>query len=142
MKDFPMKQFSVMQGVRYMENKSYQLRYLPLFEQDLISTANYITNVLKNEDAALRLIDDVETAILERLNNPVAFEPYRSAKKRDYPYYRIYVRNYVIYYVVIGDVMEVRRLMYGARDTDRLNRTIKSSKSSRFAAFSWKGGFL
>lgn len=55
-----------------MENKSYQLRYLPLFEQDLTSTANYITNVLKNEDAALRLIDDVETAILEKLNNPVA----------------------------------------------------------------------
>ena len=119
MKDFPMKQFSVMQGVWYLENKSYQLRYLPLFEQDLISTANYITNVLKNENAALRLIDDVETAILERLNNPVAFEPYRSAKKRDYPYYRIYVRNYVIYYVVIDDVMEVRRLMYGARDTAR-----------------------
>ena len=96
MKDFPMKLFSVMQEVRYMENKSYQLRYLPFFEQDLISTANYITNVLKNEDAALRLIDDVETAILERLNNPVAFEPYRSAKKRNCPYYRIYVRNYVI----------------------------------------------
>ena len=30
-----------------MENKSYKLRYLPLFEQDLISTANYITNVFK-----------------------------------------------------------------------------------------------
>lgn len=75
-----------------MKNKSYQLRYLPLFEQDLISTANYITNVLKNEDAALRLIDDVETAILERLNNPLAFEPYYSSKKRDYPYYRIYVK--------------------------------------------------
>lgn len=102
-----------------MENKSYQLRYLPIFEQDLIGTANYITNVLKNEDAALCLIDDVETAILQRLNNPVAFEPYCSAKRRDYPYYRIYVRNYVVYYVVIDDVMEVRRLMYGGRDTDR-----------------------
>ena len=54
-----------------MENKSYKLRYLPLFEQDLISTASYITNVLKNEDAAIRLVDDVEAAILERLNNPV-----------------------------------------------------------------------
>lgn len=43
-----------------MENKCYYLRYLPIFEQDLISTANYITNVLKNEDAALRLIDAVE----------------------------------------------------------------------------------
>ena len=102
-----------------MENKSYKLRYLPLFEQDLISTASYITNVLKNEDAAIRLVDDMEAAILERMNNPVAFEPYPSAKKRDYPYYRIYVRNYVVYYVVIDDVMEVRRLMYGARDTDR-----------------------
>lgn len=57
-KDFPMKQFSVMQGVQYMESKSYQLRYLPLFEQDSVSTANYIANGLKNEDAALRLIDD------------------------------------------------------------------------------------
>ena len=102
-----------------MENRSYQLRYLPIFEQDLIGTANYITNVLKNEDAALRLIDDVESAILERLNNPVAFETYPSAKKRDYPYYRIYVRNYVVYYVVIDHVKEVRRLMYCARDTDR-----------------------
>lgn len=102
-----------------MGNEFYHLRYLPIFKQDLISTASYITNVLKNEDAALRLIDDVEAAILERLNNPVAFEPYVSEKKRDYPYYRIYVRNYVVYYVVIGDVMEVRRLLYGARDTDK-----------------------
>ena len=94
-----MKQSSVMQRVRCMENKPYQLRYLPIFEQDLISTANYITKVLKNEDSAMR--------------------PYRSVKKRDHPYYRIYVRNYVVYYVVIGDVMEVRRLIYGARDTDR-----------------------
>ena len=40
-------------------------------------------------------------------------------KKRDYPYYRIYVKKYVIYYVVIDNVMEVRRLMYGAGDVDR-----------------------
>lgn len=100
-------------------DKSYKLRYLPLFEQDLRGATTYIANVLKNEDAALRLIDDVEAAILQRLNNPVAFEPFHSQKERDYPYYRIYVRNYVVYYVVIGDVMEVRRFMYGARDTDK-----------------------
>ena len=98
-----------------MENKSYSLRYLPIFETDLLSTINYITNVLKNESAALRLVEDIETSILKRLENPLAFEPYRSAKKRDYPYYRIYV----VYYVVIGDVMEVRRLIYGARDINR-----------------------
>ena len=84
-----------------------------------MQTASYITNVLKNPDAAEKLVDDVETAILERLNNPLVVEPYQSVKKRKYPYYRIYVRNYVIYYVVIGDVMEVRRFLYGARDTER-----------------------
>ena len=77
-----------------------------------------ITNVLKNTDAAEKLVNDVEDAIQERLEYPLAFEPFPS-KKRDYPYYRIYIRNYVIYYVVIGDVMEVRRFLYGARDTNR-----------------------
>lgn len=46
-----------------MENKSYQLRYLPMFETDLLSTVNYITNVLKNEDAAIRLVDDIESVV-------------------------------------------------------------------------------
>ena len=102
-----------------MENKKYRLQYLPLFEQDLIETVHYITYVLKNPDAALRLADDVEAAILERLSNPIAFEPFRSSKKREHLYYRIYIRNYVVYYVVIDDVMEVRRLIYGERDIDR-----------------------
>lgn len=100
-----------------MKNEKYKLRYLPLFEQDLIQTISYITNVLKNTDAAEKLVNDIEDAIQERLEYPLAFEPFPS-KKRDYPYYRIYVRNYVIYYVVIGDVMEVRRFLYGARDTN------------------------
>ena len=101
-----------------MKNEKYKLRYLPLFEQDLIQTVSYITNVLKNTDAAEKLVNDIEDAIQERLEYPLAFEPFPS-KKRDYPYYRIYVRNYVIYYVVIGYVMEVRRFLYGARDTNR-----------------------
>ena len=46
-----------------MENKSYSLRYLPIFETDLLSTINYITNVLKNESAALRLVEDIETSL-------------------------------------------------------------------------------
>lgn len=47
-------------------------------------------------------------------------KPYRSKKKRDYPYYRIYVRNYVVYYVVIDNIMEIRRLIYGSRDIDNI----------------------
>ena len=103
-----------------MQNDTYQLRYLPLFDTDLIETVDYIANVLRNEEAAERFIDDVGEAILKRLHNPTAFEPYRSAKKREHPYYRIYVKNYYVFYVVIGNVMEIRRLIYKARDIDRI----------------------
>lgn len=39
-----------------------------------------------------------------------------SARDRQYPYYRISVRNYTIFYVVIDDVLEVRRIVYSRRD--------------------------
>ena len=102
-----------------MEDRKYRLRYLPLFEQDLERAVLYIANVLRNPDAAFNLVDDVEAAILERLDYPLSFEPYPSTKKRKYPYYRIYVKNYVVYYVVIDDVMEVRRFLYSAQETER-----------------------
>ena len=99
-----------------MENKEYTLRYLPLFKSDLIECANYIANKLQNPIAAEKLINDVETAILERLDCPLSFQPYHSKKNRDTTYYRINVRNFSVFYVVIDDVMEVRRLLYNRRD--------------------------
>lgn len=59
--------------------------------------------------------DDVEAVISERLNSPLAFELHPSVKKRKHPHYRFYIRNYV----VVEDVMEVRRFLYGARDIER-----------------------
>ena len=68
-----------------------------------------------------KLIDDVENAILNRLPNAEAFEPFHSLKERRYPYYRIYVNNYIVYYVVIEHrIMEVRRLLYVGRNRDQI----------------------
>ena len=100
--------------------KNYKLRYLPLFERDLSEAAVYISDVLNNPQAAEKLVDEVERAILERQKMPLSFEPYRSAKPREHDYYRIYVGNYTVFYVVIGDVIEVRRFIYSARDIERL----------------------
>ena len=98
-----------------MGRKSYKLRFLPLFEHDLNDAVDYIQYHLKNPGAAERLVDAVHGAILKRLSNPESFEPYYSAKDRLHPYYRIYVKNYIVFYVVIDDVMEVRRLVYHKR---------------------------
>lgn len=96
--------------------KDYKLRFLPLFEDDLNEIVDYITFELQNPTAAERLVDDVQQAIMERLPFAESFEPYRSSRNRKYPYYRIPVKNYTIFYVVIGDTMEVRRILYSRRD--------------------------
>lgn len=79
------------------KKEKYLLRYLPLFYEDFSAKVNYINHELKNPSAAKRLINDVESAILERLDNCESFEQYHSAKERKYPYYRIYVNNYIVY---------------------------------------------
>lgn len=103
-----------------MDGKRYELRILPLFEEDLNEIVDYITFRLQNPIAAEHLVDDIEGAIRERLHCAEAFEPYRSAKERQYPYYRIQVRNFTIFYVVIGNVMEVRRILYSRRDLSKM----------------------
>ena len=103
-----------------MNDKKYKLTYLPLFQNDLLNAVDYISNVLKNPVAANNLIDEIENAIKKRLQAPEAFELYQSAIERKHIYYRIYVGNYTIFYVVSDDVMEVRRLIYGKRDLSNL----------------------
>ena len=95
-----------------MIGKRYELRILPLFEEDLNEIADYIAYRLQNPIAAEKLVDDVEAAIEERRSCAEAFEPYSSSRKREHPYYRIQVRNFTIFYVVIDGTMEVRRIRY------------------------------
>ncbi|MCD8332312.1 MAG: type II toxin-antitoxin system RelE/ParE family toxin [Oscillospiraceae bacterium] len=99
-----------------MNGKHYKLRFLPLFEEDLNEIVDYIANRLKNPIAAEALVDDVQRAIQDRLFCAESFETYPSDREHQYPYYRISVRNYTIFYVVIDDVMEVRRIIYSRRN--------------------------
>ena len=108
-----------------MLSKKYRLRYLPLFYEDLDEKVTYILEKLKNSKAANDLLDKVEAAIMERLPVAESFEPYYSIRERRYAYYRIYVDNYIIYYVVIDDnpndlVMEVRRFLYNRQNRDNM----------------------
>ena len=108
-----------------MFSKKYRLSYLPLFYDDLDEKVTYIAEKLKNPKAANDLLDKVESAIMERLPMAESFEPYHSIRERRYSYYRIYVDNYIIYYVVIDDdpkdlVMEIRRFLYNGQNRDNM----------------------
>ena len=96
--------------------KEYSLRYLPIAENDLIEIVDYIQNTLKNPIAAENTLEKIESAILKRLESPESFAVWPSKKEHQYPYRRINVGNYSVWYVIIDDVMEVRRILYSHRD--------------------------
>ena len=107
-----------------MYDNTRKLRYLPIFYDDLYSALDYISKSLKNPQAAIDLLNKTEDAILKRLPVADAFEPYPSLKERKNIYYRIYVGNYVIYYVLLNEngvsIMEVRRFLYKGRNRKSL----------------------
>ena len=103
---------------------NYELRFIRLFYDDLREITAYIRDQLNNPTAAYRLNEKDEKAIKKRLSNPEAYEKFYSQRERALPYYRIYVKNYVIYYVVKQDetekIMEVRRILYAGRNRNKL----------------------
>jgi hypothetical protein len=100
--------------------KEYTISYLPIFDADLAEAWDYIAFKLKNSSAANRLVSDTEKAILKRLKAPESFQQYHSKKEREHPYYRIQMRNFTIWYVVVGNIMEVRRFLYSKRNFEEL----------------------
>ena len=100
--------------------RQYKLQYLPLFWDDLEQAVFYIRDVLKNPDAAERLLTRVEAAVLEHAKAPTMVQVYKTTRSRPLPYYWFAVGNYMVFYVVFDDVMEVRRFIYGAHDLTKM----------------------
>lgn len=102
------------------QQPSRDLSYLPLFWDDVYETITYIAEVLENPAAAESLLDRIEQKVLEHAKNPTAAAVYKTTRPRPLPYYWFPVGNFMVFYVVIGRVMEVRRFLYGARDLTRM----------------------
>ena len=100
--------------------KKYEIKYLPLFYKDLDQITDYIMYKLNNEIAANNFVNELEKEINKRANNPVSYEKYISIRKRKYTYYKIYIKNYIVFYTVKDNIMEVRRILYSKRNFNKV----------------------
>lgn len=101
-------------------NKEYHIRYFPLFYKDLDKITNYIIYKLNNKIAANNLIDEIEYEIKKRVYSPENYEKYKSSKNRKNTYYKLYIKKYIVFYIVKDDIMEVRRILYSRRNFHKL----------------------
>lgn len=95
-------------------------RYLETFYNDLDEIISYIVNILKNKKAAKDLLDVIENEIDKRTPIADSFKKYKSTKHRNEEYYKLTVKNYYIFYIVINEkeksIVEYRRILYKRRN--------------------------
>lgn len=103
-----------------MANSEYSIRYTPTFIKQFNDILSYFIHKFNNKIAAENFYNEVIKEIENRSINPKNYEKYIGNKKRKNEYYRIYFKNYTIFYVVIDNVMEIRRILYSKRNFERL----------------------
>jgi len=103
-----------------VRKNNYEIEYLPSFGEELNEIIYYITYILRNPNAADKLLDNIDKSIMERKLNPEVYEKYKSNKKRKYNWYRIYVGNYMIFYTIKDNKIEMSHILYNKRDMNKL----------------------
>jgi toxin ParE1/3/4 len=93
--------------------KPYDLRYLPAAEQDLLDILDYITR--DDPDAARRFVDRVEQGVGHLAFFPKAGRQPRDVRLRRLGYRVLVVDDYLVFYVLTGRAIQVRRVIHGAR---------------------------
>jgi addiction module RelE/StbE family toxin len=94
----------------------YAIKYLPVAKKDLLEIIGYISEKLDAPKAALNLIDELEKKIMDLKINPYSHRLYRPSKPIDTEYRLLGVKNYLVFYVVADNTVEIHRIIYNKRN--------------------------
>ena len=94
----------------------YEIKFSEMFNEDLREIIRYIKYNLNNENAANKFYNEVYERILQRAENPNIYEKYHSRLNMKNDFYRIYIKNYIIFYIVDKNIMEFRRILNNRRN--------------------------
>ncbi|PAV27808.1 plasmid stabilization protein [Virgibacillus profundi] len=98
----------------------YRLKYLPLALDDLRDITNYITETLKAPKAAMDLLDTLDESISRLEQFPYSCKVFHPIKSTDNEYRLLPVKNYAVFYVVNGEVVEIHRVLYAKMDITKV----------------------
>ncbi len=102
------------------KNKHYQIKYLPVARRDLQDIIDYIAFDLEVPETAIKMLNTLETEILTLQENPFRGSIYLSNRKHDCQYRKLFIKNYVIFYLILEDTVEIQRVFYHRRNMNKL----------------------
>jgi addiction module RelE/StbE family toxin len=100
----------------------YKLDFLPIAKRDLKQIVDYISVNLEAPQAAMDFLDTVDATVDCLAVNPFAGHPYRPVNPIATEYRDKKVKNYLLFYVVLENTIEIHRLVYAKRDLPKIIR--------------------
>ena len=80
---------------------------------------DYIADTLDAPEAARALLAEFDNTVQRIAEFPYALELYRTDRPMHDELRKVPVKNYVLYYAVFQDRVELRRFLHGRRDRSR-----------------------
>jgi len=96
----------------------YRVKIFPAAKRDLIDIINYLNTL--SADAALRYYDLLTEKIGSLAQMPERCPYLRNNPLKAKGYRCLVVENYLVFYVVKGDTVQIRRILYGQRNYEWL----------------------
>ena len=98
--------------------EKYKVKIYPAAKQDLLDIVDYLNTL--SQDTALRYYDLLTEEVAS-----LSYMPERCPRPRDLAlaakgYRCLLVKNYLVFYVVDRDTVQIRRVLYGRRDYSSL----------------------
>lgn len=94
--------------------------YSPLAKSDILEAVNYNAGRLHNPSAAEEILKELDRVIQQISQFPYSCELYRSERPLNAEIRRAPIKNYVMYYVVRQNFVEVWRFLHGRRDREQI----------------------
>lgn len=103
-----------------MENNRLKLKIFPLARLDMEQIFDYIAVKLCNPQAAIRLINDFEKAFENVCLFPESYPYINNEYVKDKTLRKLIVNNYIAFYRVKDNEIQVVRVLYGMRNYEAL----------------------
>ncbi len=94
----------------------HKIVYVPLAESDLLQALDYIAYTLGAPGAARELLEAFDRTVHRIASFPYACALYRTDRPMRDEIRMAPVGNYVLYYAVFDDRVEIRRFLHGRRE--------------------------
>ena len=98
--------------------EKYEIKIFPAAQDDLRDIVDYLNTL--SPDAAIRYYDLIIEKVGTLTTMPECCPLVKDTQLRLRGYRRLVVKNYIVFYVISGKTVEIRRILYARRQYEAL----------------------